>query len=271
MTSSVVVVAPSDDGQGAALAAQLSLPIIESPALAAAPAIAYLQFVDGRLQLFPISVEQSGPVFVDLVEGATAHRLRGAGELIVKAVKGRSKGPLRVVDATAGLGRDSAVLANFGFDVILLERNRIVAALLADGLDRARHCDDARIALVAQSMQLHCVDAADYLRWLDRGPDKDELPDVVYLDPMFPASEKSALVKKEMRLFQQLFHQADADALDVEYNDLLQVARTCARLRVVVKRPRKAEPLAAQRPNYSLEGKAVRFDIYVSKRVENEA
>ena len=36
-------------------------------------------------------------------------------------------------------------------------------------------------------------------------------PDVVYLDPMYPHKTKSALVKKEMRVFQSLVG-ADEDA-----------------------------------------------------------
>ena len=40
------------------------------------------------------------------------------------------------------------------------------------------------------------------------------MPDVVYLDPMFPHREKSALVKKEMRVFQELVG-ADNDADDL--------------------------------------------------------
>ena len=38
-------------------------------------------------------------------------------------------------------------------------------------------------------------------------------PDVVYLDPMFPHRQKSALVKKDARVFQSLVVDLDADAL----------------------------------------------------------
>ncbi len=182
--------------------------------------------------------------------------------MIVKAVKGRSKESLRVLDATAGLGRDSAVLAGFGFSVNLLEREPIVAALLADGLARAAQSDDARLNAIVSAMRLHCVDANTYLNALPPAA----CPDVINLDPMCPPSEKSALVKKEMRLFQQLFHSADSNGVIEDYSAMLVVARARARLRVVVKRPRKAEALAGQAPDYSLEGKAVRFDVYISAR-----
>lgn len=53
---------------------------------------------------------------------------------------------------------------------------------------------------------------------------------MVYLDPMFPHRQKSALVKKEMRVFQTLVG-ADDDA-----DALLAPARRLAKKRVVVKR-----------------------------------
>jgi 16S rRNA (guanine1516-N2)-methyltransferase len=256
----IVVVAPPGCERGVALAQQLAVPLVATSSQLPPACVAYLQFVDSRLQLFPADARQSGPVAVDLSAGATAHRLRGAGELIVKAVKGRSKELLQVLDATAGLGRDSAVLAGYGFGVTLLEREPIVAALLADGLARAAQSDDTRLNAIVSSMRLHCVDATAYLTTLS----EMDWPDVIYLDPMFPPSEKSTLVKKEMRLFQQLFHRAGANGVAEDGANLLAVARTRARLRVVVKRPRKADPLAAQVPHYAVAGKAVRFDIYVS-------
>jgi 16S rRNA (guanine1516-N2)-methyltransferase len=259
-----VVVAPATCERSAALARQLAIPLVTSSESMPRDCIAYLQYCDSRLQLFPADAKQSGPISVDLVAGATAHRLRGAGELIVKAVKGRSKGALHVLDAMAGLGRDSAVLAGFGFAVTLLERDPIVAALLADGLERAAQNDDPRLKTIVSCMQLYCVDTAVYLSAL---PDINR-PDVIYLDPMFPPSEKSALVKKEMRLFQQLLYRADQNSDAEDYSAILTKAREQARLRVVVKRPRKAAVLAGQGPDYSLEGKAVRFDVYVSAREE---
>ena len=85
-----------------------------------------------------------------------------------------------------------------------------------------------------------------------------ERPDVVYLDPMFPHRKKSAAVKKEMRLFQQLLGpDEDADAL-------LQPALALALKRVVVKRPAGAPYLADKKPQIEMQGKANRFDIYLT-------
>ena len=59
-------------------------------------------------------------------------------ELLLRAtrIRGCDRG-LRAVDATAGLGEDSLLLAAAGFEVTLFERNSVIAALLADALERA--------------------------------------------------------------------------------------------------------------------------------------
>jgi Protein of unknown function (DUF548). len=81
-------------------------------------------------------------------------------------------------------------------------------------------------------------------------------PDVVYLDPMYPHRQKSALVKKEMRVFQSLVGpDEDADAL-------LEPARRLAKKRIVVKRPDYAPPLAGVETQSAVVTKSHRFDIY---------
>ncbi len=86
--------------------------------------------------------------------------------------------------------------------------------------------------------------------------------DVVYLDPMYPHSEKSAAAKKEMAFFRDLIgHDADADAL-------LPIALAKANYRVVVKRPKGAPYLNEQKPTYQLDGKSGRFDVYVLKTLD---
>ena len=84
---------------------------------------------------------------------------------------------------------------------------------------------------------------------------RDDLPDVIYLDPMFPPRRKSALVKKEMQLLQRLLPAEPAP------EPLLKMSLRLARKKVVVKRPKTAPPLCAD-PSLMLAGKNTRFDIY---------
>ena len=213
--------------------------------------------VDG-LQLQELGRAAPGPIRVDFVEGALAHRRRfggGSGQLIAKAVGVQAGLRPTVLDATAGLGRDAFVLACLGCQVTLLERNPVVAALLADGLGRASLVPE--VAEIVQRMPLQMGDAIQLMTgWTG------EVPQVVHLDPMFPTREKSALVKKEMRLFQALVG-ADDDA-----PQLLAAALALASHRVVVKRPRKAPAIAGTAPTYSLDAKSSRYDIYAKKSLK---
>lgn len=198
------------------------------------------------------------PLRVDFVQGRAAHRRRfggGRGQLVAKAC-GLSKGITpNVVDATAGLGRDAFVLASLGADVLLIERVDAIAALLEDGLVRA--ADDPETAAIIARMRLVKGDAATELEALVA--EAAFSPQVIHLDPMFPHREKSALVKKEMRLFRELAGD-DPDA-----SRLLEAALDVATHRVVVKRPRKAPPIEGPMPQHTVEGKASRYDLYVHR------
>lgn len=193
-----------------------------------------------------------GAISVDFTSGAMAHRRQfggGRGEAIAKAVGVKGDYLPTVVDATAGLGRDAFVLAAVGCHVTMFERHPVVAALLDDGLQRAYQ--DPNIGSWLQQ-HLHLIYHSS-ITGLESYPEK---PDVVYLDPMFPHRQKSALVKKEMRIFQQLVG-SDSDA-----DSLLEPARRLAKKRVVVKRPDSASFLANEKPTAEIKTKNHRFDIY---------
>lgn len=215
---------------------------------------------DGVLMLVGDTERYGNPLWVDFVGGKAAHRRRfggGRGQLVAKAC-GLGKGALpSVVDATAGLGRDAFVLATLGASVMLVERVAAIAALLDDGLMRAARDDDTEVAAIAARMQLCPGDAVRELDTLVA--EAAFSPQVIHLDPMFPHREKSALVKKEVRIFRELAG-ADDDAAE-----LLTAALDVATHRVVVKRPRKAPPIEGPAPNHVLEGKTSRYDLYVKQ------
>ncbi|WP_058534787.1 class I SAM-dependent methyltransferase [Legionella saoudiensis] len=152
---------------------------------------------------------------------------------------------LRIIDATAGWGRDAAVLASFGAQVLMLERHPVMAALLADALSRQDEQDKQYLQLSLQ--------AGNTLSFLKKLPEA-AYPDVIYIDPMHPERSKSALVKKDMQALQQMIG-ADEDALE-----LIETAITKVKQKVVVKWPQKIKPLLPA--NANIEGKTVRFDIY---------
>lgn len=227
------------------LALALNLPLDQ-------PADFALQLGDAGLCWQALGPGAPGPVRVDFVGGAVAHRRRqggGSGQMIAKAIGIQPGIRPEVLDATAGLGRDAFVLAQLGCAVSLIERQPVIAALLADGLRRARL--DEEVAPIVARMQLMQGDAITLMREWSASP-----PQVIYLDPMFPHRDKSSLVKKEMLLLRPVV----GDDLDAPA--LLDAALGLATHRVVVKRPRKAPNVDTRTPGYVLEGKSSRFDIY---------
>ncbi len=171
-------------------------------------------------------------------------------ELVVKAarMKNMPETPI-LLDATAGMGEDSFLLAAFGFNVKLYERNPVMAALLEDALNRAKN--DPATAEIAGRMELFQEDSITAM---------NNLPyhaDVILLDPMFPERQKSGKVKKKF----QLIHTLEAPCDDEE--ELMAAAIKAAPTKIIVKRPIKAPFLADKKPSYDVRDKIIRYDCIV--------
>lgn len=219
-----------------------------------AESILALVLTNERLELRKLDEPKLGAIAVNFVDGTMAHRRKfggGRGEAVAKAVGIKGDYLPSVIDATAGLGRDAFVLAAVGCKVLLVERNPIVAALLEDGLNRAYQDSE-----IGEFMQERMI-LADVRNISQLDPTLHGA-DVVYLDPMYPHKQKSALVKKEMRVFQHLV------GADLDSDDFFEPAKALAKKRVVVKRPDYAPFLAEQKPDFSQTTKNHRFDVYLS-------
>jgi len=216
----------------------------------------YLELHDNRLELLQSGKNSPGPIVVEFVTGKLAHRLKyggGRGQPLARAVGMKPGYHPTIIDTTAGLGRDGFILASLGSQITLCERSPILAALLQNGLKRAA-VDPVIGDWVSQRIKLVHADSSQYLLSL-----KDtQIPDVVYIDPMYPDKKGSALVKKEMLALQQLLG-PDTNSLS-----LFQNALKSARRRVVVKRPGHADWLHNQKPDTLIESKKTRYDIYVT-------
>ncbi|SDJ51613.1 class I SAM-dependent methyltransferase [Billgrantia gudaonensis] len=252
MSDSRAAVVVSDAG----LAQRLGLPLGD-----AAEAELVLRREGDRLVLGGDPRRFGAPLAVDFVAGRVAHRRRfggGRGQLIARACGLTGGVTPSVIDATAGLGRDAFVLASLGAEVLMIERVAAIAALLDDGLARALAAPDT--AAMAARLHLAHGDATRELAALVAA--SGVAPQVVHLDPMFPHRAKSALVKKEMRLFRVLAGDDD------DAPRLLEAALDVASHRVVVKRPRQAPPIAGPPPRHVLEGKTSRYDLYVHRSLK---
>lgn len=179
------------------------------------------------------------------------------GEMLIKAVGTKNIKPgVTVMDATAGLGEDSFLLAAAGLKVIMYEKDRVIADLLMDGLERAKK--DPDLMSIISRMELRCEDSIKAME------DKKIKPDIIYLDPMFPQRNKSGLIKKKFQLLQRM----ESPCEDGE--KMLNAALNATSLKVIVKRPLKGEYISKHKPSYSIKGRAIRYDCYIKDGIRSD-
>ncbi len=197
-------------------------------------------------------------IFVDFIKGKNGYRHSKnltIHQPLAKAIGIRSGMRPTVLDATAGLGGDSFVLACLGCEVSMCERSPILHALLQDGLLRAANEEKTK-DIVTQKMKLTFQDT----KWFAlHQPDRY---DTIYLDPMYPHRKKQALNKEEMRVIRELVGD------DTDSDELLDFSLRSAKKRVVVKRPKGAPLISSLQPNHEILMKNSRFDIYLTQKTK---
>ena len=190
-------------------------------------------------------------------------------ELLLQAAKLTADS--QVIDATAGFGHDSLILASTGAQVTMLEQQPLMALLLL--AEQRRMSEFPNWQKLMSRLQIINIDARSYFKNLqaDKIVDNSKVVDVVYLDPMFPEDSyqdsktgKGAKVGKHMQALHQL---ARPPTLDEEQQLLQSAQRVVSQNsqkqgRVIVKRPQFAPLLANQQPSESWSNEAVRFDGY---------
>jgi 16S rRNA (guanine1516-N2)-methyltransferase len=186
------------------------------------------------------------------IEGAILHRLKygkGRGQNLAKAVGMKSNKNRTIVDATAGLGYDSFILASLGANVTLIERSEKIHKLLQEGINEAKEYG-GHISSIVNRMDLIFGDSKIIIPKLS--------PEVILVDTMYNERKKSALVKNNMRLVREIV------GSDLDQIELIKIALECAKNRVVVKQPRYSEPNDEIRKySHQILGKTVRYDVYM--------
>lgn len=192
-------------------------------------------------------------LFVDFVHGKNGFRLAQnctTKQAIARAVGIKPGFRPTILDGTAGLGSDSFVLASLNCDVTMCERSPIIGAILEDGLARAAM--DKKTVEIVNKLNLVLSDTLAYLQ------KATETFHTIYLDPMYPHRNQSALNKQALRIIRSLV------GGDLDGAALLEIALKKAKNRVVVKRPRQAPLLSDIKPSHVIEMKNSRFDIYLT-------
>ena len=186
------------------------------------------------------------------IEGAILHRLKygkGRGHNLAKAVGMKSNKNRTIVDATAGLGYDSFILASLGANITLIERSEKIYKLLQEGINEAKEYG-GHISSIVNRMYLIFGDSKNIIPKLS--------PEVILVDTMYNERKKSALVKNNMRLVREIV------GSDLDQIELIKIALECAKNRVVVKQPRYAEPNdEIGKYSHQILGKSVRYDVYM--------
>lgn len=250
------------------------------------------------------------PIYIDFCPSSSSSLGKRfsntGGEMLLKAVAmskyGDASNGAVVCDLCAGFGQDSMILASHSNlkKLFMVERDPIVGILLHDAVRRLNliaemsDCTDSgmnnhrsRARTLAKRLHLKLDDSMSFCKemlQLDKtNSSAINRPDICYLDPMFPPRTKSAAVKKNMQILHGLFQTNRTMSEDrkrsIEERELLRVALSLAKSRVVVKRPANAPALGDDKkiidpseidssdtiplPSFHLKGSVNRFDIYL--------
>eukprot|EP00761_Pharyngomonas_kirbyi_P008509 gb/GECH01008520.1/.p1 GENE.gb/GECH01008520.1/~~gb/GECH01008520.1/.p1 ORF type:complete len:327 (+),score=80.42 gb/GECH01008520.1/:1-981(+) len=225
---------------------------------------------------------KEGPVFSNFVSGIVGYRstqtINPKSPLMrACSIKNKSRQNIHIWDGTAGLGSDGFLLANEGFNVTLMERDPVIFSLLEDGVIRGLSNKKTKETLVNR-IQLLNLDSVEYMNQIieqqqkninnsnnntennDSNHNSKPLPDIVYLDPMYPHRKRSTIHPMPRKQIQCLrawigrrYH-ADDDVI-------LDAARRCAQHRVILKRPKYVD----RRPetDFSYQGRDIRYDVFL--------
>ena len=167
---------------------------------------------------------------------------------------------LSIVDGTGGFGRDAWLLAAWGAQVKIVEKNKMMFWLL----QQSWHKEQQEDAAIGRRLSVHETNCVDFFRQT-----KDQSYDVVYLDPMFPTQRRKKIKSnKRMTLLQMIF--SDDVTTEESTKQLLQAALKVARYRVVLKKPRAFTVIPTTAMDvtcslYQLMGSSNRFDIYTKR------
>ena len=168
---------------------------------------------------------------------------------LIRAIGLHKQKKLKILDCTGGLGVDSAVMAQFGANVTVLEGSKAIYDRLIQNLALVKSYPLKKSLVI----EAHHSEA---LEWIKNNDIK--LFDVIYCDPMFPHKKKSAKPKQSMQELAQItpYNEKSSDLLIQNLIDLKPK-------KLVIKRPIRA----AQNPlcHHHITGKTHRFDVFINK------
>jgi 16S rRNA (guanine1516-N2)-methyltransferase len=209
----------------------------------------YLELGELGLSFFHPEARAKHAFNLDFQTGSSGWRLKRADhEKLIKKALGKSDKPLKILDCTAGLIQDSLLFLSLGHHVTAIEQSKILFLLLQDAVNRSKETHNELFT----NFSLMHGNACSF----DQNADEF---DVIYFDPMYPPSKKSALGSGQLEYLSKILEVeqiSNKPQMDFEVLQLMPVKK------MIVKRPIKAEPFNFS-INYQVSGKTTRYDVYI--------
>lgn len=217
-------------------------------------------FIEYKNGILTLQMPSGLYLAVDFLEKKYHRTFTPSKDLLCRAC-GWHLGLKKIWDLTAGLAVDSILLAQAGFEVRALERNKSLIVLLRQAyrtyqtiLSMSQQMSPSQ-KIQYRALNHTSFDWANSDKFLIQSHEEKSLPDVIYYDPMYPAKNKTALPSKEMQVLREL------NGMNEEDPEIVINALRLNVKRVVVKRPLKADVLL-EKPTFQLSSKLVRYDVY---------
>ncbi len=186
---------------------------------------------------------------VNFLKGKLGWRLKRVNhEANLKKALGKTKKPLCIFDATAGLLSDSMIFLSLGHSVVAVEQSKIIYLLVSDAIRRAK----SSIPFIS-NLKLINANSVDIYKELDI------LFDIIYLDPMYPILKKNVKKSSEISAIRSILE--IENLIDNEDNIISNFMNLdCKKL--ILKRPLKSKKIYSN-INYQVKGSTTKFDIYI--------
>ncbi len=207
----------------------------------------HLYLSDSGLSFFHPEARSTKKFKIDFNSGTTRWRINRADhEKLIKKALGKHEAPLNILDCTAGMLQDTLLFLSLGHKVTAVEQSKILFCLVNDAINRSNDQE------IFKALTLINANACSYIS-------KAEKFDVIYFDPMYPASKKNALNSGQLEYITKILA---TESIDNDPMQDFEILRSMPIKKMVIKRPIKAEPFS-KKMNYQVLGKTTRFDVYI--------
>ena len=186
---------------------------------------------------------------IDFLKGKLGWRLkRSQHESNLKKALGKSNAPLNIFDATPGFLSDAMIFLSLGHKVYAVEQSEIIYSLVKDAIRRA-----STELVFLKNLEFSCGNS------LEKYSELESMPDVIYLDPMYPILKKN---QKKSSHIETITFILKEERIECDNEGLIEGFFKKKYQKIILKRPLKFKKKYSN-INYQVKGSTTRFDIYL--------